>query len=205
MKDITKKPIEGFFSIKCLDKNNNIIDFYEKKNTIMLKSKTTMANQIGGLNTDGIIGSFTLGTEGANTGGITSKAVDPAQTELFCQSSVPGPVGAYWMCDFTSIGSGLATINGRGNFDSSGNNIGNDSNSVVNVTVNGDYVEYTITIDALDANGTGLEAYSEASLCTNLNKDFAAGVSGDIFAMRTFGNKIKDNSVKLVITWRIQF
>jgi len=202
MKDITKKPVEGFFSIKCLDKNNNIIDFYEKKNTIMLKSKTTMANQIGGLNTDGIIGSFTLGTKGADSTGITSKAIDPAKTELFCQGTVPGP---YWICDFTSTGAGNATINGRGNFNSSGGNIGNDTLSTIDITIIGSSVEYVITIDALDANGTGLTAYSEASLCTNLNKNFGTGKSGDIFAMRTFGNKIKDNSVKLVITWRIEF
>lgn len=70
-----------------------------------------------------------------------------------------------------------------------------DSGSTGNVTVSGSSVTFTFDINSAAANNNGNVVYTEAALYTG----------SDIFAMKTFKAKVKDDSVLLRIIWTITF
>jgi hypothetical protein len=100
--------------------------------------------------------------------------------------------GFYYGVDFISA-----------NVDSNGDVIASDGSSKINISVDNTLNTYKTTyvfeIPQLVGNNTGSVIYTEAAMYSkNMGVD-------NIFSMRTFPAKIKDNSVVLKITWSIIF
>jgi len=52
-----------------------------------------------------------------------------------------------------------------------------------------------VTVPVENANETGVVAYTEAALYSN----------EEMFSMKTFPARVKENTVKFIITWSIMF
>ena len=214
------KDVNGYFTLQAIDKDGNVLDTIEGPNMIMETSKATMAQAIGGSNatqaSNNIIGSLTLGTTGNAPGDIfTPKLFDYERTALFSQNGDDGTsasgTGDFWMVDF-NITSGSLVVENCGYFVWQGTNIVpvddtiiEDCTITMNVTGSDAVFSFDIPIGTANKSANEAVAYTEASLCTCRNKDFSGGASGDIFAMRTFPGKIKDDTTKFLITWKITF
>lgn len=73
--------------------------------------------------------------------------------------------------------------------------IADDGLTTVKCTVQGTDVVYEIMVHNDACNGTGTIIYTECAFYTGT----------EIFSMRTFKGKIKDDTVSLRITWKIMF
>jgi len=179
-KDKVRKPIEGFFKIECFDKNDKLVDSFEKKNMIMFTSKQSVANSMHNPATSVYINKISLGNDGTISGNtMAPKTFTYDILDLFVG---PSPVLPKERLDIDIV-PGLNQ-----------NPIGTimTNTNIVNTSS----IEYEITLNEDDANGSGIVGWSEAALFTS---------NGDIFAMRTFPAKIKDSTTKLKITWKIVF
>jgi hypothetical protein len=199
----------GYFSIKQLDKNGILIDFYEEKNLVMDTARANMAELIGGVSSAGDpINQFVIGTKGHMGTDIldyqqvgetdTSKPsgnqlFDATRTALFSEVIAASinyriPFDASGIADITVNGSGTHYIAGvAGSTDAAVNTI---RRVVADKTVT-----YTITIPVTNANDSSAVAYTEAGLY--------AGT--ELFAMKTFPARVKEDTSQFVITWSIIF
>ena len=221
MKDITKKPIEGYFKIEQFDKNGKLLDTWESSNLIMLDSKKVMRNAMRGLlaspepviNTNIHINTLVLGTAGHQQDNLLApKNFQNDRTDLFCVEQQNGK--AYPI-----------TFGAQGNIIDEGydEDLPNSRTEASSLTINNlsdsgnEIIEYVFEIPSGNANDSGNPiAYTEAALYTNLNQvipnlgtnpgdSLEVHDYGDIFAMRTFPAKIKDASTSFKITWQIIF
>ena len=185
MKDIYKNVTKGHLIVECLDSNKNIIDRYENKNLIMNTSRVAMAEIICGLGTSDPISKFVLGTEGHVTGDYLTPKTEAngfvsSRTELFSEELI----SFNYPIEFTNPGVSAgpcAIVSEPGN------------GSLVSLLHTGTDVQYTIEIPELTANNTGVVVYTEAALYAGEN----------IFSMKCFPGKIKDQTVSLKIVWKI--
>ena len=187
MKDIFENKLKGHIIIECYDLDNNIIDRYENKNLIMEKARLTMSQHICNITTAQPINKFVLGTEGHVLGDYLTPKNElngfiSTRTNLFSEelSSYNYPIV------FTNPGSGAGncTVTSEPN-----------SGSTVVLEQTDTDVKYTIEIPVLAANNTGVVVFTEAALYAGTN----------IFSMKCFPGKIKDNTVALKIVWTIKF
>jgi len=187
MNDFYETLIRGHIIVECLDANQSIIDRYEEHNLIMDKARTAMSALACYTSTKAPINKFVLGTKGhVNTDYLTPKtSVEgfiSSRTQLFSEelSEYTYPVV------FTNPGttSGSCTIVSEPN-----------SGTTINMSYVGNNVEYTIQIPEIAANNTGVAIFTEAALYAGSN----------IFSMKCFPAKIKDNTVSLRIIWKILF
>lgn len=216
------KTIKGHFTLIAIDKDGNET-VYEDPNLIMDKARSNMAELISGWNTGIPINRLILGTKGHNpdTNNILepiqvgSFGFTPARTELFSVEDQSffyslswdpkNPVGPDLVTDSDGSGGTVAwTTSGRLDAYAVGNKqlqtgIEADAENApcpITIEVLDRTVRYTITIPELAANGPtgdGVVAFTEASL-----------ISGnDIFSMKTFSARVKENSVRYVIIWSI--
>jgi len=197
---------QGHFSVLEYNEKDELISKYSDKNLIMDSARSNMAELIAGLSAGKVINRFILGTRGhVGTDLLVPKEVggtyvegtfDSTRTELYSQSAPAGT--PYWYVDFTPnpLG-GNATINGVFN---SVNSSETTTDVSVNIQVSGKETKYTITIPVTSANNpAGPVAYTEAGLVS-----VSAGDS-DLFSMKCFPARIKENTVKLVVVWSILF
>lgn len=205
----------GEFAIKSFDANDNVIDFYEDKNLIMNLARKNMAELVAGVNTAGTyfgspINRFVLGTSGyigtdilnniqVGETDVTIGTFDATRTQLFSEALNLwnyhvsfDPSGNENVTDAAATGQ-IYTGTTAGTIDS-----GTYFNTVNRYTsgTGGNIITYVITIPVeLGNNGTTPVAYTEAAL-----------YAGDeIFSMKTFPARVKENTVKLEITWSIIF
>jgi len=185
------KNIKGYFKIDVI-KDGKIIDTFEKENLIMDDARYTFAKYLANINNTPVIDRFVLGTEG-NVGAGT-----PNSDLLAPKTDVDGFVSSRQMLFSEATGTKgvnyediLFTVTGV-----SGDTVtANDGLSTVKCTVDNTSVIYEITIANESANGPGTMVYTECAFYTGTN----------IFSMRTFKGKIKDDTVSLKITWKILF
>ena len=198
----------GIFNIKTFDINDNLIDEYTENNLIVATARESMAAAIGGKTGTGTgpINKFVMGTKGHVNNiliplnvGETQPGLgvfDTTRTKLFSEQASNE---YYYAVSFNpasatneKIDGGLNGVLKRGNttvVTNTGTNLVKRSNS-------GNIVTFTITIDEGSSNITsGALAFTEAALYSGNN----------LFAMKTFPARVKENSVKFVITWSIIF
>lgn len=200
----------GEFSLTYYDEFDNIIDTYEDKNLIVNTARKNMAELIGGF-VDGEtnnINEIRLGTRGHIGNDITDNiqvgetdavlgTFDATRTQLFSEELgdnnyhvIFDVTGAADVTDSSAEGT-MYSGETAGTVDTTFNS--------VNRVFGGDYgniVTYSITIPTLCGNlDSGVIAYTEAALYAG----------GELFAMKTFPARVKEDTVKLVITWSVVF
>lgn len=203
--------VQGIFNITSFDKDGNIIDEYTDNNLIVYTARAVMAGNIGDYETARAIkpiNKFVLGTRGHIGSNILVPVgvgdnqpgygiFDPERTKLFSQES-----NEYnYRIDFNPKGGQTVTLSNKtGTLYKGETLISNDdaTNTVVReVTgLRENELKYTFTIETPNANVPGqATAYTEAGLFAGDN----------LFAMKTFPARVKENTVKFVITWSIIF
>jgi len=191
----TFKGISGYFKIESI-KDGKVIDSFEQHNLIMDEARNIFAKLLANINGQPVVDKFVMG----NCGHVGADANDPSAGDIL----VPKSEADGFTSDRTMLFAEETGTDGV-NYNSieftvdgvSGNTVtASDSISTVNTTVNGHEVVYIIDIDnnALNAS-SGSIVYTECA--------FYAG--SEIFSMRTFKGKVKDNTVGLRITWKIIF
>jgi hypothetical protein len=194
----------GHFGIKIYKKDGSIEE-YEDKNLIMDRARQNMAQLVGGVTgvddtLDGQpINSFVMGTEGhvgddiLDYKKVGSDGFDSTRTNLFSEESD----GEYYVIPFNA--SGTETINIVA--DECYNSKLVDTKETCNITrtVVDRTCTYIITVPDASANAadpnTSVIAYTEAALYSGT----------DIFSMKTFPARVKEDTVKFEITWSIIF
>lgn len=232
MNDITEKPTEGYFKLEQF-KNGVLVDTWESKNKIMAQSKRSVAYSMAGTgNLTGIpvddepkyISSFALGTDGHTSGNLLApKEFEYTRTKMFSEElslgfwpvtwnpeDIADPTGPPVEADFVAEGYDL-------NHPGAGSSA---TPTTVDIGITEDTGTHTITyeieVNEDTANGSGgaAIAYTEAALYSNMGRlQGTSGVGdqndpdnmGEIFAMRTFPAKIKDDTTAFKITWKIIF
>jgi hypothetical protein len=183
----TLKPITGSFVLEQYDISGVLISKDEDHNMIMDTGRYSISSSMGGF-TDVNIDKVVFGTLGYN-GNINTPVLDgeygfvPARVNLFSEESI----GHYhYDISFTP------TTNGA-----SANiiepNVG--GGSTIQITSANNILTYDILLGLNAANNGSSVNYTEAALYCGSN----------IFAMKTFAAKLKDNSNTIRITWVFTF
>lgn len=201
----------GIFNIKTFDANDNLIDEYTEKNLIVATARESMAAAIGGKTGSGIgpINKFVMGTKGHVGGNVLLPlnvgdnqpplgVFNTTRIKLFSEQASNE---YYYTVTFNPASTtnektdyGLGGVLKRGN----SNVVTNTDGNTVKRSNSGNIVTFTITIGESSSNistGSGVIPFTEAALYSG----------GNLFAMKTFPARVKENSVKFVITWSIIF
>ena len=187
MEDVFGK-LKGNIIIECLDKYKNIIDRFEEKNLIMDTARIVVSSAVAGVSTTGSINKFIIGTEGKITGDyLTPKTEEQgfisSRTELFSEE-----LGSF---NYPILFQGPGTASGDCTIISE-----SDTGSTVKLDHVGTDVTFTIEIPEFAANNNNsIVVFTEAALYAGDN----------IFSMKCFPGKVKDNTVSLKIIWTIKF
>lgn len=176
--------IKGYFTAILKDKDGNIVDQFSEKNLIMATSGNVVSSMVSGL--DGTyINKIVLGTQGHYNDISTPKTSEHGfintRDKLFSEES-----GDYTYTINFNINqfTGVGTVTAE-----------DDSGSDVSVSKTETGVRYIFTIPYNAANSDGTTIFTEAALYANK----------DIFSMKCFKAKIKDDAVTLTIIWEIDF
>ena len=234
---------QGVFSVKALDKDNNVIDEYVDNNLIMDRARQNMAQLVGGVtgaggtnepNVGRHINKFVLGTLGHKSTGILDNkdpnvagvdGYESVRTALFSEEAAPLDVAVTQTetipyhyaiefdvtndsLDYTDNTSTNAVVSMYNGTNTTPLYTGIQDVAATDVSVQrvvggteGRTVTYTITVpvgegnpDSTDVNKPVI-AYTEAALYAG----------EDIFSMKCFPARVKENTVKFEITWSIIF
>lgn len=194
----------GHFAITAYKKDGSIEE-YTEKNLIMDRARQNMAQLVGGVNTGGdtvegkAIDAFVLGTKGHVGDNILdykkvgSNGFDSTRINTFAEDEA----AEFYTLSFDPMGASVKT-----DIPASGVNskvAGTENGCTVTRTVSAQTCTYVITIPDANANASAVDtsviAYTEAALYAG----------ADIFSMKTFPARVKEDTVKLVITWSIIF
>lgn len=205
----------GDFSIKAFKKDGTIEE-YREKNLIMDLARTNMAQLIGGVttvtNNGDPINKFVLGTLGHHgtnvldyvkvgenrVVGDDSTVFNSTRTSLYSEETGSGAYN--YNIPFDVTGDEDVTVNVDGEMFLADVSQWTDTavQNTIQRVVSERTVTYTITIPTSNANSLPEDptiAYTEAAL-----------YAGDeIFSMKCFPARVKEDTVKLVITWSIIF
>lgn len=181
------KQIKGHIKIECLDTNKNVIDSFELHNLIMDKARLSASALACGITGAKPVNKFVLGTQGHKSGDyLTAKTESDgfvsSRTQLFSEETLDYTYPIAFTNPGTSTGSCVVTSEP-------------DSGSTVDLTLVNSTVTYTIVIPELSANNLGTVAFTEAALYCG----------SDIFSMKCFPAKIKDNTTSIRVIWSIIF
>lgn len=201
-----KIQFQGHFTVQAYNEKDELIGEYSEKNLIMDAARKNMAELIAGLAVGKVINRFILGSRGhvgtdllapKEVGGsYTEGNFDSTKTKLYSEEATAGT--PYWYVDFVPnpLG-GNATIQ---NVVNTVNGSETSADVIVNIGVSGKETTYTITVPVTSANNpAGPVAYTEAGLVS------AAGGDVDLFSMKCFPARVKEDTVKLIIVWKIIF
>ena len=187
MKDFYITPVSGHIIVECLNDAGEVLDRFENHNLIMDTARIAIPSLICGLSTASELNKIVLGTEGHVTGDFLTPKGEAqgfisSRTQLFSEE--------------------LAEFNYPIEFTNPGTSSGGcpivsepDTGTVISLEYSTNSIQYTIEVPALAANGTGISVFTEAALYAGTN----------IFSMKCFPAKIKDNTVSLRIIWRLFF
>lgn len=208
--------VRGIFSIKSFNIENEVIEEYKEDNLIMDNARSNIAQLIGGVNTGAAeakeIDGLVLGTRGhMGTDILDYQQVgetDPdkpaghqtfqsTRTNLFSEA-IAGQTN--YRIPFDVTGDEDVTVSPTGTRYEASTSVGSaEAGNTVRRVVNDRTVTYTVTIPAQNGNAgdpqNPVVAYTEAAL-------YAAE---DIFSMKTFPARVKEDTVKFEITWSIIF
>lgn len=208
----------GVFNFKSLDADGNILDEYHEKNLIMDTARSNMAQLIAGVTSGGsansgsAINSFVLGTRGHMGNNILEfqqvGETDPAKpngNNLFDSSrqglfseTLTGEV--YYKINFDPLGPLDKTVTASGvRYETSQTQSLPETGNSIRRVVADRVITYTVVIPVENANSgnpaSPAIAYTEAALYAG----------PEIFSMKTFPARVKENTVKFEITWSIIF
>ena len=201
-----KIDFQGHFSVKIFKKDGTI-ETYEDKNLIMDTARSNMAELVGGYSLGKPIDQFVLGNKGHNgTDILDYKKVGAnneflsERTKLFSQDVLYDTAGGKdsftYEIRFDAISDTSSVVDSAA--------VGKIAGAVetqlceVSRLVAQRTCTYIITIPDVAGNKVGegeVVAYTEGALY--------AGV--DIFSMKTFPARVKEDTVKFEITWAIIF
>ena len=198
----------GVFSIKAFNADGTV-DEYTEKNLIMDEARRNMAQLVGGVTSTGDtrgmhINQFVLGTKGHNGTDILNyiKVGDAgftsARTSLFSEATTDAK--NYRIGFDTTGGLDVTDANATGRMYAGGAaGITDSTKNTVRRVVTDRTVTYTITVPATNANSSNADnpvvAYTEAALYAG----------AELFSMKTFPARVKEDTVKFEITWSIIF
>ena len=179
--------VKGYFKIEAIDRDGNVVDSFEQKNLIMDKARETFAKLLAGISGTPVIDRFVIGTQGNVSGDLLSPKTEingfTSDREMIFAEATGQEGTEFSSLYFSASGTNADTV------------ICDDGLSTVKITVAGTDVVYEINVYNDSCNGTGTAVYTECA--------FYCG--SEIFSMRTFKGKIKDDTVSLRITWKIMF
>ena len=208
--------IQGHFKITSYKKDGSV-DIYEDKNLVMDVARNTMARMIA--NNGGVpINKFLIGTQGHSDNNILNPIAvgtnnfNTLRTKLYSQETNAffynikwdsnNPYNSNLNIDNSIVWSddkiSLFGIGNKRSEDGSDNVNHENIPCPVTIEVIGNKVTYTISIVEDAANGdSGLDvvAFTEAALMCD----------DDIFSMKTFSARVKEDTVRHVIEWAIIF
>lgn len=188
----------GHFSMKIF-KADGSVEVYEDKNLIMDLARSNMAELVGGYDIGLPINRFVIGTKGHVGTDILdyiqvgTSGFETTRTQLFSEELSE----FNYQIPFDCTGATATVLDdaAEGYIDG---DAGNTQTCKVQRTVSDRTVTYIITIPDNAGNASGespVVAYTEAALY--------AGT--DIFSMKTFPARVKEDTVKFEITWSIIF
>jgi hypothetical protein len=159
----------------------------------MDEARMTFAKYLAGINATPVIDRFVLGTEGHigaedPDGGDLLAPKTEAQGFTSDRDMIFSEATGTDGTDYEDIRFNVTGVSGD-------EVLADDGLSTVKCTVQGTDVVYEIMIHNDTCNGTGTIIYTECAFYTGT----------EIFSMRTFKGKIKDDTVSLRITWKIMF
>lgn len=184
--DKVQNTVRGHLTVEMINENGDIVDKFETPNLIVSTARTNMAEVIGGVASGYPINKIVIGTQGHNGDILVPKTVnegfDISRTELFSEETSD----FFYPVEFTVDGTAysVATIT---------NEIDSGSSMIREYADNA--ITYTYLMPQNAGNDTGTVIYTEAGLYAGPN----------LFSMKTFKGKIKDNTVSLRIIWKITF
>lgn len=203
-----KVDMVGDFTFRTRNASGHITDEYRDTNLIMDKARSNMAQLVAGVN-DGAgsngdpINAFVLGTMGhVGTNILENKQVgdlgfDSTREDMFSEEDI---AGVNYRVTFDPAGGLDVSTDGSGQ-----NFVGTTPGPIdgivcpVRRVVSDRTVTYTISIPIENANplevGVQAIAYTEATLYTG----------DDIFSMKTFPARVKEDTVSFEIIWSIIF
>jgi len=189
---------KGHLKVEQLDINRNIISSWEDSNLIMDTARIDMAGLISNFSGSNPINKFVIGNNGhtPGLGKVSENILFPktsnegfvsTRTQLFSEDNTiaPGLNYNYPITWAPPVGANSTVI-------------ADDGVSTIATSIGGTYgttTQYIFELPTTVANNTGTIPYTECAMY--------AGT--DIFSMRTFPAKIKDNTVILRVTWSITF
>lgn len=184
--DSILKP-SGYFRVESVDSLGNILDVYEENNLIMDKARVNLAAFISGLPTSTPINKIVFGTEGHITGNLTipktaTEGFVSSRSSLFSEQTASYE---YHLGFVPTTNGGFATVTED---DAS-------AGSTVQITLSGTGIQYIVELSQLAGNNGSSVNYTEAAFYCGTN----------IFSMKCFPVRVKDNSVKIKIYWSFQF
>jgi hypothetical protein len=187
---------KGYLKIESLDANRNIVDVWEDPNLIMDTARVDMAGLLANFSGANPVNTFVLGNNGhtPGLGEVSENILVPktslegfvsTRTMLFAEDDTLAPGINYnysisWTPPVDANSTVLDTALG----------VCSISTSITATTT-----QYIFEIPTTEANNAGIATFTEAAMYTGSN----------IFSMRTFPAKIKDDTVILRITWSITF
>ena len=178
----------GHFTVQTINsKTQEVIDEYIDNNMIMQSARQIMAERLLNVTSRPTIDKIVIGTQGHKTGDIltpkdASDGFVSTRTELFSEELAE----YFYPIEFTIPGTSSGSCT-----DIIEPSIG----STVSVFQTDSDVTYTVSIAANAANDGTSTVYTEAALYAGTN----------IFSMKTFRAKIKDDSTIIRIIWKISF
>jgi hypothetical protein len=186
IKDNLEK-IVGDFKAELLDIDGNILETTEEHNMIMDLGRSSISSILSGLGTTPI-NKVVFGTLGYNGEPLTpidpnTLGFIPSRTNLFSEAEI----GYYtYVINFVpTTNGGYATVT----------ETNSNAGSTVKITQANNMITYEILLSINAANSSGTVNYTEAAMYCGTN----------IFAMKTFSAKPKDNSSTIKITWSFTF
>lgn len=228
------KPFKGYFKIECIDKDGNIKDSYEENNFIMRPARRTVAEIFSNFKNEGL-NRLVLGTSGGSTTPyipITEeKGFSKDRTHLYSEPIKTSNGSSLYLykyeivevsnktyryigenknvfvdvnsSDFEEIENYIYNFNikqGIKKPDGATNHAEN-VNNICNISIDpsGDLdstiVTYTFELDMSQGNGKGSAFFNEAGMYFN----------GKLFCSKCFTPKVKDESTKIKLIWKIIF
>ena len=210
------QPIEGFFKLETIDSDGNVIDTFEQKNMIMKRSKASAANAVMGSSPhEHFINKIVFGDGGHDNGNLlVGQGFAYEKSSLFSEVDGSGETFTLLFDPQARTGQGDTVLikELKTGVITTTNQQSTVKINIINVSTN----QYVFDISPGSANadtGTGVKPWTEAALYTKNGDSFDylnevmgdKGLNGQIFAMRTFPAKIKDNSTTFRVTWEIVF
>ena len=199
-----KVNFKGVFSIKEFHSDGTETELTEN-NLIVNTARTNMAKIIGGNSNGGPIDKIVLGTQGYNDTILDYKLAgsdgfDTTRTELFSEDTTDDDYNYYSISFDASSSDDETTVDGTGTLYLGDTAVYTDSTmNTITRTISDRTVTYEITIPADCAN-------PNSSADTAIPYTEAALYAGDdMFSMKCYSARVKEDSVKLVITWSIIF